>query len=259
MAGQATKLSRQLESNLLTDMASPVNTCQYPTQQSNKQCSECQTSTSNIETTMASGYKHCDYCFRRFANQKGLSCHLRSKHLSRLQTSLTHKRNSPRTITYIEPDHKPDNEPILDATSPIVPVTRIYPGAALPIDDSVLTPLDERPEWNPLAPFETVEQWHLARASVERNLTKTSIDSLIQVHLINEQAQTPSVDFLRGVIRRMPECDTMPVEWQQSTIQLNGESRTYWYRCPMAAVRYIIGHEPVAKHMRYAPEISRDS
>ncbi|KAI5777101.1 hypothetical protein EDC01DRAFT_624493, partial [Geopyxis carbonaria] len=208
---------------------------------------------------MASGYKHCDYCFRRFANQKGLSCHLRSKHLSRLQTSLTHKRNSPRTITYIEPDHEPDNKPILDATSPIVPVTRIYLGAALPIDDSVLTPLDERPEWNPLAPFETVEQWHLARASVERNLTKTSIDSLIQVHLINEQAQTPSVDFLRGVIRRMPERDTMPVEWQQSTIELNGESRTYWYRCPMAAVRYIIGHEPFAKHMRYAPEISRDS
>ena len=91
------------------------------------------------------------------------------------------------------------------------------------------------------------------RTIVEENISKGKMDRMIQQGLFVENAQARNTDQLRKLLVAMQATDGLSSEWQEATIDIEGISTPYWYRDPIAAMSYILGHPPFKDYLCYAP------
>ena len=104
-----------------------------------------------------------------------------------------------------------------------------------------------------------VDQWHLCRTLVENSFSKVKTDRMIQRGLIVENAQARNTEQLRSLLIDMQATDGLSSEWQEATMDIEGTSTPYWYRDPIAAISYILGHPPFKDYLCYAPIRDRDA
>ena len=191
----------------------------------------------------------CVDCGRQFPRIQGLTYHRRKMH-----QQVADAESADATI-----HHQLNNEFAEDVDEPAgTRATEEFPGAATPIVDTTYRPNFESQDWDPIAPFATVEQWHLCRTMVEENISKARMDRMIQRGLIVKDAQARNSDQLRGLLVAMQATDGLSSEWQEATIDIEGTSTPYWYRDPVSAMSYILGHPPFKDYLCYAPIRDRD-
>jgi hypothetical protein len=53
--------------------------------------------------------------------------------------------------------------------------------------------------------------------------------------------------------------DGLVCGWEESSVNIEGKATPFWYRNPIAAVRYILGHPPFKDHLSYAAVKQMDS
>jgi hypothetical protein len=196
----------------------------------------------------------CGICGRQFALQRALTLHRRALHQAEYDTPL--ETNSPISF---DPDHEmvSDNERENDS-NPLLPQTtraNPFPNAGRPIGNTICQAPHQHGDWNPLEPFSTLAQWNLFRSMVESNIGKNTIDRLIRRNLFVPEIDTPNAGILRGIVERM---ETGYPDWNEASIEIQKQPTPYWYRDPIWAVNYILGHTPFESFLRYAPEKEYD-
>jgi len=139
------------------------------------------------------------------------------------------------------------------------PETEIFPNAGAPIDDTVRVHSFEDDDWDPLAPFATPQQWQLCRSIVDTNLGETKLNNILKRRLIVPDANAKIPDQLYQLIADMEEMDGLVCGWEESSGNIEGKATLFWYRNPIAAVRYIPKHSPFKDHLSYAPVKQMDS
>ena len=127
----------------------------------------------------------------------------------------------------------------------------VFPNAGAPLGD-ITEPFFQHADWEPLAPFETIEQWQLCRTVVEENIGQGMCDRMLQRYLFVPNAKISSAKQLREFVAALG-ADGLDCPWQESEIEVDGRRTPFWYRDPLAAIRYIIGHIPFKEDLHYAP------
>ena len=195
----------------------------------------------------------CVDCGRQFPRIQGLTYHRRKMH-----QQVNANRNADATIHHQLQDDEFAEDGFDELAEP--QATEEFASAAIPIVDAARRPsIFERQDWDPIAPFATVDQWRLCRTVVEENISKGKIDRMIQRGLIVKDAQVRNADQLRGLLVAMQATDGLNSDWQEAAIDIEGISTPYWYRDPISAISYILGHPPFKDYLRYAPIRDRDA
>ena len=127
----------------------------------------------------------------------------------------------------------------------------VFPNAGAPLGD-ITEPFFQHADWEPLAPFETIEQWQLCRTVVEENIGQGMCDRMLQRHLFVPNAKISSAKQLREFVAALG-ADGLDCPWKESEIEVDGRGTPFWYRDPLAAIRYILGHIPFKEDLHYVP------
>jgi hypothetical protein len=189
-----------------------------------------------------------------FSRQSGLTRHRR----------LTHARLHPNSSNLSASDglnYKLADDILQfdDDTLSQPPEMEIFPNAEALIDDTVRVHSFEDDDWDPLAPFATPQQWQLCHSIVDTNLGKTKLNNILKRRLIVPDANAKNPDQLYQLIVDMEEMYGLVCGWEESSVNSEGKATPFWYRNPIAAVRYILGHPPFKDHLSYAPVKQIDS
>jgi hypothetical protein len=196
----------------------------------------------------------CTLCGRVFSQQSGLTRHRHSTH-ARLHP-ISSNLSASDVLDYELAD---DILQFDDDTLSQPPEMEIFPNAGAPIDDTVRVHSFVDDDWDPLALFATPQQWQLCRSIVDTNLGKTKLNNILKRRLIVPDANAKNPDQLNPLIADMEEMDKLICGREESTVNIEGKASPFWYRNPIAAVRYILGHPPFKDHLSYAPVKHMDS
>ncbi len=197
--------------------------------------------------------RECTLCGAHFKLPGSLTRHRRRYHSG---------PNNDQTPTIIRPGryepHAADNDNEenwnnLPAYSP-PPLERTFPySAGTPIAPIGYTPHKyEKPDWNPLEPFETIEQWKLCQIATEHNLTQSALKDMLRNNLFQDETRITSPKHLHALVQSMD--DGLNAEWRKDTLDIEGIKCEFWCRDPLQCIRFIIGHAPFKDHLKYAPE-----
>ena len=196
----------------------------------------------------------CTLCGRVFSRQSGLTRHRRSTH-ARLHPNSSNLSASDGLDYELADDILQFDDDTLSQP----PETEIFPNAGAPIDDTVRVHSFEDDDWDPLAPFATPQQWQLCRSIVDTNLGKTKLNNILKRRLIVPDANGKNPDQLYQLIADMEEMDGLVCGWEESSVNIEGKATPFWYRNPIAAVRYILEHPWFKAHLSYVPVKHMDS
>jgi len=133
------------------------------------------------------------------------------------------------------------------------PETEIFPNAEAPIDDTVQVHSFQHDDWHPLAPFVTPQQWQLWCSIVDTNLGKTKLNNILKRRLIVPNANAKNPDQVNLLIADMEEIDGLVCRWEETSVNIEGKATPFWYRNPIAVVRYILRHPPFKDDLSYVP------
>ena len=85
----------------------------------------------------------------------------------------------------------------------------------------IIKPFFQHADWEPLAPFVTIEQWQLCRTVVEANIGQGMCDRMLQRYLFVPNAKISSPKQLREFVGALG-ADGLDCPWQESEIEIDG-------------------------------------
>jgi hypothetical protein len=119
----------------------------------------------------------------------------------------------------------------------------IFPEAGVPLPGLPVTHPCDSPDWDPLFPVELKLQGDFCRTHVEENRGKSSLNQMIRHGMFMDGFNVKNADHLHELTHAMD--DGIYCEWEGDTIDIEGVVDVkYWYRDPMAVLRYLFGHLP---------------
>ena len=194
----------------------------------------------------------CKLCGRAFAKRQALTYHRRKAH--RIWPNAD--RDAPTNATtenqsghaYADGNTIIHNEDELELE---LQQREVFPNAGRPLGDTVES-FFQYAHWEPLAPFETIEQWRLCRTIVEENIGQGKCDRMLQRDLFVPNAKISNAKQLCKLVAAL-EADGLGCPWQESGIEVEGRRTPYWHRDPLAAIKFILGHIPFDEDLCYAP------
>ena len=193
----------------------------------------------------------CNICNRSFLSQGGLTQHHRRKHSRG-------RYQRPQNVRFVASFDESGDKNYGDRYEVEEEIEEeeqtqlvMFSGAGTRLDIPRVIPAYDNPEWKPLTPFENQEQWAFCRTYLEENIGKNTLDKMICRNTINPCARIRSADHFRELIHEME--DGLGCEWEKETIDIEGSYVDYWYRNPIAIIRYIFSHPQFLQHLKYAP------
>jgi hypothetical protein len=192
----------------------------------------------------------CKLCGRAFAKGQALTYHRRKIH--RVQPNAA--RDAPTNATTMNQSPYADGNTIIhneDELELEQQQCEVFPNAGAPLGDAV-EPFFQHADWEPLAPFETIQQWRLCRTIVEENIGQGQCDRMLQRDLFDPNAKISNAKQLRKLVAALA-ADGLDCPWQESGIEVEGRRTPYWHRDPLAAIKYILGHIPFKDDLCYTP------
>lgn len=91
---------------------------------------------------------------------------------------------------------------------------------------------------------------------VEDNISKNSFDRMIKRNIFNPEACIKSAEHMYRLIDTID--GGIDGNWVRSTIDIENATSEFWYRNPIECIKFILGHAPFKKHLRYTPERDYD-
>ena len=206
----------------------------------------------------------CKLCGRAFAKSRALTYHCRKLH--RVQPNPPNaERDTPTNATVIEDQFgdpyaglggntiiQNDDEYELEQQQ-----REVFPNAGVSLGDAVEL-FFQHADWEPLAPFETIEQWRLCRTVVEEDIGQRMCDRMLQRDIFVPNAKISNAKQLNKLVAALG-ADGLDCPWQENWIEIEGRTTPFWYRNPLSGIRYILGHTPFKEDLCYAPVRERAS
>jgi len=127
----------------------------------------------------------------------------------------------------------------------------MFPEAGAPLLGLPATHLCDSPSLDTLFPFESKPHWDFSRTDVEENKGKSSLDHMIPRGLFKDRYIVKNADQQRELRHAMD--DGIDCEWELGMIDIEDVDVEYWYRDPMAVLRYLFGYLPFKEYLTYAP------
>ncbi|KAH8999792.1 hypothetical protein EDB86DRAFT_3063873 [Lactarius hatsudake] len=210
----------------------------------------------------------CPKCRRHFADSRGVLVHLNHKYSSchnflddydalsaytedlqrrTVQCALlASSRNRVPPPPPLPPPPPPP--PVLTPPHIDTPVTEYHPRSSFIYEDS------HRRATNLYYPFQSREEWGLARFLARSSLSQSEIDEFLKLEWVKLQKPTfTSAHALRSLIESLPDpprwyCEEMIIEGYES------EKITFYWRDALDVIEYIFGNPIFAPYMQYDPQ-----
>ncbi|KAJ7576496.1 hypothetical protein C8J56DRAFT_1007498 [Mycena floridula] len=143
--------------------------------------------------------------------------------------------------------------------------TPIYNASKLPTQFEQIRNEQIAKGLDPWAPFDSQDDWELARFIMKSGLSQAKIDEFLKLKLISEGAK-PSYHNKRAFLQKIDSLNLGP-GWKCEMFDTDGENRRlddegipmteeieFWCRDPAECVKELLGNPAFKDHMRYAPE-----
>jgi hypothetical protein len=122
-----------------------------------------------------------------------------------------------------------------------------FPEAGAPLPGLPTTQPCDGPNLDPLFPFESKLQWDVCHTHMEENMAKSSLNRIIRRGLFKDGFNVKNANHLRELTHAMN--DGICCEWEKGTIDIECVDIEYWYRDPIAILRYLFGYLPFKEHL----------
>ncbi|KAJ7587465.1 hypothetical protein C8J56DRAFT_1004549 [Mycena floridula] len=139
----------------------------------------------------------------------------------------------------------------------------IYNESKLPTPFESIRAKQVAMDQEPWAPFDSQDDWQLARFIMKSGLSQAKIDEFLKLELIKNGAK-PSYHNKRAFLRKIDslelgpgwECETFEVPGDRCDDQGNilSEEIEFWRRDPLECVKELIANPAFKDHIKYAPE-----
>ncbi|KAH9033653.1 hypothetical protein EDB84DRAFT_1588305 [Lactarius hengduanensis] len=203
----------------------------------------------------------CPKCRRRFADSRGVLVHLNHKYSSchsflddydalSAYTDDLQRRTVQRALlasrNRVPPPPPPPPPPILTP-----PHTNPPPNT---LERTAGDSFAHRRAINPYYPFQSREEWGLARFLARSSLSQSEIDEFLKLEWVRLQKPTfTSAHALRSLVESLPD----PPRWYSEEMIIEGyesEKMTFYWRDTLDVIEYIFGNPIFAPYMQYDPQ-----